>query len=209
MKFAHIADTHIRNLKYHKDYREVFTQLYEKLRRSYALNCPVPETIFPISDLGIKLLGQGIDSYGKCRSLNFSYRGKIGTMLVTPIQPLALPQLENPDSKRLPLHLVKGILKKMPEDSIRETINDYKVTAYSGMLGNVRVSLPFTHEGKKSVIPGEYKLEEDLVAIDQTQSRLSSYIQDKKLSRYITDIGSELSHCLHDNQVPNPLASFY
>ena len=185
-------------------------QLYEKLRRSYALNCPVPETIFPISDLGIKLLGQGIDSYGKCRSLNFSYRGKIGTMLVTPIQPLALPQLENPDSKRLPLHLVKGILKKMPEDSIRETINDYKVTAYSGMLGNVRVSLPFTHEGKKSVIPGEYKLEEDLVAIDQTQSRLSSYIQDKKLSRYITDYARWLySLFLYNNDLVDSMESMY
>jgi len=32
MKFAHIADTHIRNLKYHKEYREVFSQLYEKIR---------------------------------------------------------------------------------------------------------------------------------------------------------------------------------
>ena len=32
MKFAHIADTHIRNLKYHKEYREVFSQLYKKLR---------------------------------------------------------------------------------------------------------------------------------------------------------------------------------
>tara|TARA_R110000765_G_scaffold279208_1_gene376879 strand:- start:245 stop:3400 length:3156 start_codon:yes stop_codon:yes gene_type:complete len=31
MKFAHIADTHIRNLKYHEEYREVFKQLYEKL----------------------------------------------------------------------------------------------------------------------------------------------------------------------------------
>ena len=32
MKFAHIADTHIRNLKYHKEYREVFNQLYAKLK---------------------------------------------------------------------------------------------------------------------------------------------------------------------------------
>ncbi len=31
MKFAHLADTHIRNLKYHKEYREVFKQLYKKL----------------------------------------------------------------------------------------------------------------------------------------------------------------------------------
>ena len=32
MKFAHIADTHIKNLKYHYEYREIFQQLYERLR---------------------------------------------------------------------------------------------------------------------------------------------------------------------------------
>ena len=32
MKFAHIADTHIKNLKYHFEYKEVFKQLYEALR---------------------------------------------------------------------------------------------------------------------------------------------------------------------------------
>ena len=42
MKFAHLADTHIRNLKYHKEYREVFLQLYEKLREErpdYIIHC--------------------------------------------------------------------------------------------------------------------------------------------------------------------------
>jgi DNA repair exonuclease SbcCD nuclease subunit len=32
MKFAHIADTHIKNLKYHHEYRAVFEQLYDKLK---------------------------------------------------------------------------------------------------------------------------------------------------------------------------------
>ena len=31
MKFAHISDTHIKNLKYHYEYRIVFEQLYEAL----------------------------------------------------------------------------------------------------------------------------------------------------------------------------------
>ena len=42
MRFAHIADTHIRNLKYHKEYREVFSQLYENLREQkpdYIIHC--------------------------------------------------------------------------------------------------------------------------------------------------------------------------
>ena len=32
MKFAHIADTHIRNLKYHSEYRAVFEKMYEVMR---------------------------------------------------------------------------------------------------------------------------------------------------------------------------------
>jgi len=42
MKFAHLADTHIRNLKYHKEYREVFSQLYKKLKQEkpdYIIHC--------------------------------------------------------------------------------------------------------------------------------------------------------------------------
>ena len=42
MKFAHIADTHIRNLKYHFEYREVFKQLYESIEKSnvdYIIHC--------------------------------------------------------------------------------------------------------------------------------------------------------------------------
>ena len=42
MKFAHLADTHIRNLKYHREYRIVFERLYTKLREEkpdYIIHC--------------------------------------------------------------------------------------------------------------------------------------------------------------------------
>jgi len=42
MRFAHIADTHIRNLKYHYEYREVFNQLYDLLKEKkvdYIVHC--------------------------------------------------------------------------------------------------------------------------------------------------------------------------
>jgi len=42
MKFAHIADTHIRNLKYHFEYKEVFKQLYKSLleeKVDYIIHC--------------------------------------------------------------------------------------------------------------------------------------------------------------------------
>ena len=42
MKFAHISDTHIKNLKYHYEYRIVFDQLYDELRKQevdYIIHC--------------------------------------------------------------------------------------------------------------------------------------------------------------------------
>ena len=42
MKFAHISDTHIKNLKYHYEYKVVFEQLYETLREKevdYIVHC--------------------------------------------------------------------------------------------------------------------------------------------------------------------------
>ncbi len=41
-KFAHIADTHIRNLKFHHEYKIVFNQLYEHLANEgvdYIVHC--------------------------------------------------------------------------------------------------------------------------------------------------------------------------
>ena len=41
-RIAHIADTHIKNLKYHYEYKKVFEQLYEILRREnvdYIVHC--------------------------------------------------------------------------------------------------------------------------------------------------------------------------
>jgi len=42
MKFAHIADTHIRNLKYHNEYRTIFNKIYETLQKEkvdYIIHC--------------------------------------------------------------------------------------------------------------------------------------------------------------------------
>ena len=41
-RIAHIADTHIKNLKYHYEYKKVFEQLYETLRKEnvdYIVHC--------------------------------------------------------------------------------------------------------------------------------------------------------------------------
>ena len=42
MKIAHLADTHIRNYKYHREYRAVFDQIYDRLKKEkvdYIVHC--------------------------------------------------------------------------------------------------------------------------------------------------------------------------
>ena len=42
MKIAHIADTHIRNYRYHKEYRAIFDQIYDRLKEEnvdYIVHC--------------------------------------------------------------------------------------------------------------------------------------------------------------------------
>jgi len=42
MKFAHIADTHIRNLKYHTEYQTIFNKIYDDLKKEkvdYIIHC--------------------------------------------------------------------------------------------------------------------------------------------------------------------------
>ena len=42
IKIAHLADTHIKNLKYHSEYKEVFEQLYSTIKKEkvdYIIHC--------------------------------------------------------------------------------------------------------------------------------------------------------------------------
>tara|TARA_Y100000593_G_scaffold46365_1_gene88162 strand:+ start:149 stop:3301 length:3153 start_codon:yes stop_codon:yes gene_type:complete len=61
MKFAHIADTHIRNLKYHFEYKAVFEKLYETLKNEeidYIIHCgDIAHTKTQISPEFVELCG--------------------------------------------------------------------------------------------------------------------------------------------------------
>ena len=57
--------------------------IYNKLRKAYALNKYIPEAEFNIPTV----LEQGMDSYGKCRMINISYKNNISTLFTDPLQP--------------------------------------------------------------------------------------------------------------------------
>jgi DNA repair exonuclease SbcCD nuclease subunit len=66
VKFAHISDTHIKNLKYHYEYRVIFEQLYEKLREEdvdYIVHCgDVAHTKTQISPEYVEMCSQFFES---------------------------------------------------------------------------------------------------------------------------------------------------
>ena len=70
MKLAHIADTHIKNLKYHYEYKIVFEQLYDKLKREkvdYIVHCgDIAHTKTQISPEFVELFEEG---YVKAKSV--------------------------------------------------------------------------------------------------------------------------------------------
>ena len=162
--------------------------LYERVRESYNLNCIVPQTILPFSELtkiGFKFTHQEIDSYGKCRALIFDYNDQKGSLLVTPMQPFLLPRFQGTVTQRLSLDLAQELLRKLKIDADRVSIAGDHVIAYSGIIGNTRFSLPFVP--RKHNPPVGLSTEEDLISRDQTGSKLRSYIADKRISRYMVE----------------------
>ena len=72
MKFAHISDTHIKNLKYHYEYRVIFEQLYEKLREEEVV--PDVPVLDPGAVVRIGAVAPGLEQSSNLRDLLDSQR---------------------------------------------------------------------------------------------------------------------------------------
>ena len=161
---------------------QAIQNMFNKLRQSYALNNKIPLTIFPTSDL--KFIGQGIDSYGKCRMLQFMYKDIKCNLLLSPIQPLAVEELINwtiiPIEAKLALSLSNHLnLKELSQNVVHN-----KVKSYSGVLGNVKVTIPIIEEIPNNTIMHIQGVGVNYV--EQENSSLENYNNYKKLARYIT-----------------------
>ena len=161
-------------------------EIYEKLRKSYTLNCPVNLTTLSksyLTERGITPLTQEIDSYGKCRAITFTYKGDKGTFLTMPMQPMILAK---GDGKvyRLSLELTKELLNLLNVEPIKETITGFYISAFTVIIEGVNISIPFTLSNN---VPSGKDVEEDLAMMETEQSKLLSYIKDKRIARYLTD----------------------
>ena len=74
MKIAHIADVHIRKLKYHQEYREVFSQLYEKLKEErVACTVIVGDIVHTKTDMSPEMVSLTSDFFSNLASISPTY----------------------------------------------------------------------------------------------------------------------------------------
>ena len=146
--------------------------IYEVLRKSYALNTPIPETIFPFSNLQnyLKFESQAIDVYGKCRRLNFRYQKQEGTLITVPLQPLQLRETLDWTIRRLTKKQASALITTLNKSLIKVKLEGGQGDAFSAQVGNIQVMIPFQSNTKG----------------DGT-SVLKSYIRYSKLSRYLVE----------------------
>ena len=111
MKFAHIADTHIRNLKYHKEYREVFSQLYNKLKQEkpdYIIHCgDIAHTKTQISPEFVEMCTDFFKSLADIAPTYVILGNHDGNLKVTHRQDAVTPIVEALDNPNIFIFLLK------------------------------------------------------------------------------------------------------
>lgn len=195
------------DVSYYSPYNSKVSQgireVSNRLRKEYALNREISDNVFPIDNPSIKLLEQGIDSYGKCRMIRFRYKRKIGTLLTSPLQPLTIPEVKGWIATKIDQDLAIEFAAFLNFPITGQSVVHDVVKEIYGILGNVRVSIPIEDSIPIDGIP----ISEQGISYPESEvSVIENFNRYKKLSRYITEYTFWLfSHYLQDNStlVPN------
>jgi hypothetical protein len=155
--------------------------IYINMIKSYRLNNTITETIFPLNN-SIKIINQGIDSYGKCHMLVFRYKTITGTLLISPIQPLNIIEVKEWVVTPISPDFAIEIAKQLNMNIVKQNIVNDVAKSYSGKLGTVTVTIPITDSEPLDKID----MEEGINYPEVKLSFLNNYNKYKKLSRYIT-----------------------
>lgn len=153
-------------------------KIYEKLRKSYALNRYIPE-----AQIGQgRIISQSTDSYGKCRQVNILHKGDIISLLTTPLQPFNVEQdvvLNKLNSKSvLQIAAELGIIisgQILDKGVLKELL---------GIWGNVRVNIPVQDDLKLEGVP------EKILGLSYPPSKVSKLVdfsRNKKLAKFTVE----------------------
>ena len=163
MKFAHIADTHIKNLKYHYEYKEVFEQLYEKLRKEnvdYIIHCgdlahtktQLSPEFFELCTSFLSTLASIAPTYVILGNHDGNLKNSSRQDAITPVvEALADPKLfllKNSGETKLNGNFVLNVLSVFDRDNwtVPSDPNAINIALYHGAISNSRTDLGWTME---------------------------------------------------------------
>ena len=163
MKFAHIADTHIRNLKYHYEYKAVFEQLYEKLREEkvdYIIHCgDIAHTKTQISPEFVEMCATFLDTLSDIAptyvilgnhdgNLRNSSRQDAITPIVTALGKPNLYLLKGSGETELKGGFTLNVLSVFDTDNWQEPTdpNRINIALYHGSISGIKTDTGWTME---------------------------------------------------------------
>jgi hypothetical protein len=118
-------------------------KVFRLLNESYSLNKKIPEVVFPVeSPKDTTLVSQCIDSYGKTRRIDIKYKGKMVSLLTSPIPPLALEEKDIAEVYLTTADTALKIFAALGAKIESQTASKRILKEINGILGNVSVTIP-------------------------------------------------------------------
>lgn len=159
--------------------------IFNKMSKAYALNIKISEIDFLINNSDIKLSGQYIDSYGKCRMLHFKYKNKSGTIITDPLPPLNTEELKKwIVTKKLDRTLALQFASDMKIIISEQTVENDILKEIHGYIDTFKISIPIEDSVPIDGIP---TLDKEIVYPKNEISVIDNYNYSKKLTRYIIE----------------------
>jgi len=163
VRIAHIADTHIRNYKYHKEYREIFSRMYKLLKKKkvdYIIHCgDIAHTKTQLSPEYFDMCGDFLSSLADIAPThvilgnhdgNLKNQGRLDA--VTPVaEALEHPNLFiHRDSQEVQMNeeITLNVLSVFDKDNWIEPTNDDKINIalFHGSVSGCKTDLGWTME---------------------------------------------------------------
>ena len=164
VKIAHIADTHIKNLKYHEDYRACFEQMYETLREQdvdYIIHCgDIAHTKTQISPEFVEMASDFFSNLSKIATTFIILGNHDGNLKNSNRQDALTPIVQALDSAHIHLlknsgetslaygNVVLNVLSVFDRDNWIQPTNPDKINIalYHGAISNCQTDAGWTME---------------------------------------------------------------
>ncbi len=168
-KIAHISDTHIKNLKYHTEYREVFSKLYEHLEEEkvdYIIHCgDIAHSKTNISPEFVKMCSEFLNGLSSIAptyiilgnhdgNLKNSSREDAITPIVEALDNPNLRLLKNSGEVKINDELCLNVLSVFDRDNWRDPSDDslINIGLYHGSISNCRTDTNWVMENGENDI---------------------------------------------------------